>query len=780
MELPEELPELPYEVDFIAEVEDAVLQYGGSDGVNLLKEHAKEQRDNLESSMNQNLTTTTASFRKSGSREGLDGGGTDTMEQLNQMISKFESMSESKDKKSTIHANAYNNSAAATLERLRLNNAIREVFCNRFCHMFLSYEHFVIANNPDESQADVDVGGGDNEDLKPQSEDEKASQSNFDKISFLSDQNHAHLPFFTGFLETQMFSTFIDEKVYRRQDPCSLVTEDPFEMRLNNLKAKFGESLVRTPTYGKCENLEETDEIMASRLRKVELTVTPQKQSGKTKQQLQQVSPGVFPLLEPAKFKSASREENANAKRTAVFVKGDRASKSIDVNPKKAAKVSLLNPSPASIAETNWNFVNQLLRESKQKTKRILLEKLGQEAVEWGHGEVGVTGSEENMLVASVCDLVERIWSHGLQSQQRKSALWHYLYKYGRANEKNLRFKGTLGSQAYCVPLINSKPYVLPDHSRPVQVVVDPKISSNSFNSNIMAVMHNVATIKEIRTEIGYARAWIRLALERKGLSQYLQNLVNDANLLKNLYKRYAFLRCEDEREQCLYYLQTLNTVDFSCFTNAYPKSSILYQVLIFPSQKSAGASLTSANVWLHVIGSHGETQVLQLPRGVIHFSFWATNLGIITSLRLGHDNHGNNPNWLVEHVVIKNEFTGQAYKFTCGRWLGSNIDDGSKERYMVGYPVAPDTSTASLVTTCANSPEYTCPVTQLKSTSNRDPDPDLQAEEVVELQTMLGDAINRIVKFHHKSLNEKISFAHLMCGQFGLVHALLYIFSYG
>ena len=66
----------------------------------------------------------------------------------------------------------------------------------------------------------------------------------------------------------------------------------------------------------------------------------------------------------------------------------------------------------------------------------------------------------------------------------------------------------------------------------------------------------------------------------------------------------------------------------------------------------------------------------------MIHFSFWAKNLGIITSLRLGHDNTGNNPNWLIEHVVIKNEFTGQAYKFTCGRWLGCNIDDGSTERY--------------------------------------------------------------------------------------------------
>ena len=110
---------------------------------------------------------------------------------------------------------------------------------------------------------------------------------------------------------------------------------------------------------------------------------------------------------------------------------------------------------------------------------------------------------------------------------------------------------------------------------------------------------------------------------------------------------RYAFLRCEDEREQCMHYLQTLNTVDFSCFTNAYSKSSMLYQVLIFPSQKSAGASVTSANVWLHVVGSLSETpSILRLPRGVIHFSFWAKNLGIITSLRMGHDNAGNNPNW--------------------------------------------------------------------------------------------------------------------------------------
>ena len=44
----------------------------------------------------------------------------------------------------------------------------------------------------------------------------------------------------------------------------------------------------------------------------------------------------------------------------------------------------------------------------------------------------------------------------------------------------------------------------------------------------------------------------------------------------------------------------------------------------------------------------------------------------------------------------------------------------------------------------------------------------------------MLGDAINRLIKFSLKSLKEKISYAHLMCGEYGLVHALINIFSFG
>ena len=55
-----------------------------------------------------------------------------------------------------------------------------------------------------------------------------------------------------------------------------------------------------------------------------------------------------------------------------------------------------------------------------QQTKKMLVEKMGQEAVELGHGEGLLTGVEENTLIASLCDLLERIWSHGLQTKKVK------------------------------------------------------------------------------------------------------------------------------------------------------------------------------------------------------------------------------------------------------------------------------------------------------------------------------------------------------------------------
>jgi len=41
-------------------------------------------------------------------------------------------------------------------------------------------------------------------------------------------------------------------------------------------------------------------------------------------------------------------------------------------------------------------------------------------------------------------------------------------------------------------------------------------------------------------------------------------------DVIRSRYRRYAFLRCEDEREQFLYHLLSLNAVDYYAFTKAF------------------------------------------------------------------------------------------------------------------------------------------------------------------------------------------------------------------
>jgi hypothetical protein len=572
LELPEELPHFPYEDELAEEVQALIMEHGGAEGASMLRSQATEQLEQ----MNDNRV--------------IDS----TVERLNQMIQQFESLGAGQ---------GGGKGRQTHKEKMVLNTAVREVFVNRFCHMFHSYEHFVIVTE----EQDLN--------LTPQSD----TPQNFDKISFLSDQLQAHLPFLSRFLETQAFSIFVDDHVQQRESGSG--TQTAFEVRLAGLRAESGSELVRTPGYERCRATARRIELLKNRLHKVELTVSPQKATSRRLSGApRQLTPGVFPALEPSLFERRQPDNST----TAVFIKGDRRSKLLDVNLVPPQKIAMLAASQASIAETNWKFVTQLLKETKQKTKRILLEKLGQEAVEWGHGQVGFSGTEENMLVGSLCDLLERIWAHGLQQRCKKSAFWSFLYKYSRHNDRSLKLRGSLGTQAFCVPLIASKPHLLADTARPVQVVLLPARqgggAQDGCDAHILAIMHNVTTIHEIKTEIGYSRAWIRLALEQKVLAGHLATMIKDLPLLRSLYKRYAYLRCEDEKEQTLYYLQTLNAVDFSCFTNAYTNSFMLYQVLIFPSQRS-GASLTSANLWLHIVGTHSETDYLQVLGTALHWA---------------------------------------------------------------------------------------------------------------------------------------------------------------
>lgn len=137
----------------------------------------------------------------------------------------------------------------------------------------------------------------------------------------------------------------------------------------------------------------------------------------------------------------------------------------------------------------------------------------------------------------------------------------------------------------------------------------------------------------EIKTDIGFARAFVRLALERKLLHSHLKTILNDRHLLKELYKKYAFLRLflinfkhnnktffrsEDEREQFIFHVMSLNAVDFTCFTHTFISTRIQYEVLFV----STLDRFNSASVWIMCSGSLGNTNVIKLPPNSLQFKF--------------------------------------------------------------------------------------------------------------------------------------------------------------
>ena len=105
----------------------------------------------------------------------------------------------------------------------------------------------------------------------------------------------------------------------------------------------------------------------------------------------------------------------------------------------------------------------------------------------------------------------------------------------------------------------------------------------SSSNSNQLASLptslqydvSSIASMIDVKTDHGKTRAFLRLALERKLLSSHLKVLCNNQGLLMAKYRRSAFLRAEDEREQFITHLLTLNAVDILCFTNTFTTSTL-------------------------------------------------------------------------------------------------------------------------------------------------------------------------------------------------------------
>nr|XP_040140707.1 DENN domain-containing protein 5A isoform X2 [Ictidomys tridecemlineatus] len=763
IELPEDLPQFPNKLEFVQEVSEILMAFGIPPEGNL---HCSESASKLKRLRASELV----SDKRNGNIASSPLHSYELLKE-NETIARLQALVKRTGvslEKLEVREDSSNNKdikVQCDEEELRiyqLNIQIREVFANRFTQMFADYEVFVIQPSQDKESWFTN----------------REQMQNFDKASFLSDQPEPYLPFLSRFLETQMFASFIDNKIMCHDDDDKDPILRVFDSRVDKIRLLN----VRTPTlrtsmYQKCTTVDEAEKAIELRLAKIDHTaIHPHLLDMKIGQG--KYEPGFFPKLQsdvlstgptsnkwtkrnaPAQWRRKDRQKQHTEH---LRLDNDQREKYIQEARNMGSTIrqpKLSNLSPSVIAQTNWKFVEGLLKECRNKTKRMLVEKMGREAVELGHGEVNITGVEENTLIASLCDLLERIWSHGLQVKQGKSALWSHLLHY----QENRQRKLTSGSLSTSGILLDSE-----RRKSDASSVMSP------LRISLIQDMRHIQNIGEIKTDVGKARAWVRLSMEKKLLSRHLKQLLSDHELTKKLYKRYAFLRCDDEKEQFLYHLLSFNAVDYFCFTNVFTTILIPYHILIVPSKK-LGGSMFTANPWICISGELGETQILQIPRNVLEMTFEYQNLGKLTTVQIGHDNSGLYAKWLVEFVMVRNETTGHTYKFPCGRWLGKGMDDGSLERVLVG----------ELLTSLPEVDERPCrtpPLQQSPSVIRRlvtispNNKPKLNTGQI---QESIGEAVNGIVKHFHKPEKERGSLTLLLCGECGLVSALEQAFQHG
>ncbi|KFW94867.1 DENN domain-containing protein 5A, partial [Phalacrocorax carbo] len=756
IELPEDLPQFPNKLEFIQEISEILMAFGIPPEGNL---HCSESASKMKSLRACDLV----SDKRNGNIAGSPLNSYELLKE-NETIARLQALvkrtgvsleklgvreetSSKKDLKIQCDEEEF--------KIYQLNIQIREVFANRFTQMFADYEVFVIQPSQDKESWFTN----------------REQMQNFDKASFLSDQPEPYLPFLSRFLETQMFASFIDNKIMCHDEDDKDPVLRVFDSRVDKIRLLN----VRTPTlrtsmYQKCTTIDEAEKSIELRLAKIDHTaVHPHLLDMKIGQGKYEL--GFFPKLQsdvlstgPASNKWTKRNAPAQWRRKDrqkqhtehLRLDNDQREKYIQEARNLGSTIrqpKLSNLSPFSERGSDSSHCTGW-------TKRMLVEKMGREAVELGHGEVNITGVEENTLIASLCDLLERIWSHGLQVKQGKSALWSHLLHY----LENRQRKTTSGSFSTSGILLDSE-----------RRKSDTSPAMSPLRISLIQDMRHIQNISEIKTDVGKARAWVRLSMEKKLLSRHLKQLLSDHELTKKLYKRYAFLRCDDEKEQFLYHLLSFNAVDYFCFTNVFTTILIPYHILIVPSKK-LGGSMFTANPWICISGELGETGVLQIPRNILEMTFECQNLGKLTTVQIGHDNSGLYAKWLVEYVMVRNEITGHTYKFPCGRWLGKGMDDGSLERILVG----------ELLTSHTEVDERQCrtpPLQQSPSMIRRfvtispNNKPKLNTGQI---QEAIGEAVNGIVKHFHKPEKERGSLTLLLCGESGLVSALEQVFQHG
>uniref|UniRef100_A0A665X151 DENN domain-containing protein 5B-like n=1 Tax=Echeneis naucrates TaxID=173247 RepID=A0A665X151_ECHNA len=381
IELPEDFPQFPNKTEFIQELSEVLLSFGISSNMGAPPRTHRSPVSNPCTLSRERKAMALQQLEDDGRNGNLAGEelavlellqGNTTLERLQALTKRtgvtvacVDALRARVKSQLTDKPGAQTVAEDEELRNAKLNVQLREVFASRFITMFADYEAFVIQSAPDLETWLTN----------------REQMHNFDKASFLSDQPEPYLPFLSHFIETQMFATFIDNKImsqWEEKEPLLRVFDARIDKaHLYNVRAPS----LRSSSYQRCSVLKESALAIEQRLMKVDHTaIHPHLLDMKIGQG--KYEQGFFPKLQADVLNTGTAnnkwfQRTATTQRKQDQHRQQTAHLSLDNNLKERymqearslgknlRQPKLSDLSPAVIAQTNWKFVEGLLKECR-------------------------------------------------------------------------------------------------------------------------------------------------------------------------------------------------------------------------------------------------------------------------------------------------------------------------------------------------------------------------------------------------------------------------------
>ncbi|MEN2496537.1 MAG: DENN domain-containing protein 5B, variant 2 [Marteilia pararefringens] len=509
---------------------------------------------------------------------------------------------------------------------IMFNNEILCAFLDLFTSIFETYNKYIIW--PTVSKAEFEHSSN-------------TKQITFGQTAFLCSQNFQDLPFLSQFIESQLFMSFIYNKI-------------------KNIWGKTTKSnFIFDSILANSSNVKLTKrDLSAKKVKRIELP--------------KDFDPRFFLSIarEGFDFNTGDYDWKNNFdnlidyERNVKHESNDESFDSFDVNVDAFTEFGKSKTQESK----NLNAIKGLLIDLKVRINQILVFKLDHN--NFSNYVEDRTINSEVQLCSSLLSILRRIFQHGLM----ESISYRNLYQ---------KFAECSPSDTPLWLLISNHYKVVCEHSKHIIHNSDFKLRNSTFdeNANLLEIpdiktdflsIYNFIIDLNLETPEQCEEAWLYLLLEKNSISDIFTKIVDNCSSF-SIYYRWSFLRRNNFAMSLVHHLKNLDQISFECFTKTYGCKKIHYRILTFVD------SFPSPNLQFifEFINNSGRKVKYIIKNLFPEVIIKLAELSDVKLLRIYTKNDSEiKYHMKLLYIIFRNEITGKSQVFYFNRFLSNKSGD--------------------------------------------------------------------------------------------------------